>query len=123
MPGVSGSIRFKRIIDAVADDPARDWNATTRDETFPADANAILEALIAEHGVEATLEALVNQGFSGDYRYAAKPIFDEANRRRTQRQERRSTEGSREFAGCHPHLPRHVVVHREDAEMKVTPVR
>jgi len=83
---------MKRIIDAVPSDPKRPWNNTTRRETFPADANAILEALIAEYGVEATLEALVKQGFSptGDYRYAAQPLYEEAIARRQQRRANRS---------------------------------
>src|SRR5262245_16298994 len=36
-----GGGQMDRIIDAVANDPARPWNATTREKTFPADANAI----------------------------------------------------------------------------------
>lgn len=82
---------MRRLIDAVAEDPSRPWSETTR-ETFIIDANAILEALLLEYGVEAALEAVKKQGFSpsGNYRYAATPLFEKALERRADRQARSS---------------------------------
>jgi hypothetical protein len=78
---------MRRIIDHVAADPELPWNETTRDQTFPMDANAILESLIAEYGVEATLVATRKQGFHGDYRYAVERLHKEAVARRAKRNE------------------------------------
>jgi hypothetical protein len=73
---------MRRIIDHVAGDPDLPWNDTTRDQTFPTDANAILESLIAEYGVAATLNAVAKQGFKGDYHYAVERLHAEAVERR-----------------------------------------
>jgi hypothetical protein len=74
-----------RLIDAVAEDPDRPWKDNTRDQ-FAIDANAILEALLAETGVEATLAALQRQGFRGHYRHVVEPLYREAISRRGRRQ-------------------------------------
>ena len=81
---------MRRLIDAVATDPKRPWIAKTR-EQFRIDSNAILEALLLEYGVEGALAAVIKQGFSstGEYRYAAVPLFDKAVERRAQRLARR----------------------------------
>lgn len=49
------------------------------------DANVLFEAMIAEYGVEAAQIAVAKQGFKGDYRSIARPIFDEAIRRKALR--------------------------------------
>jgi hypothetical protein len=47
------------------------------------DAQRVLEALVAEYGVEAAVSALDNQGLKGSaYRYLLKPLHAEAVRRR-----------------------------------------
>jgi hypothetical protein len=74
-----------RLIEAVAQDPDRLWKENTRDQ-FVIDANAILEALLAETGVEATLAALKRQGFRGHYRQVVEPLYREAISRRDWRQ-------------------------------------
>jgi hypothetical protein len=75
---------MRRLIDAVASDPGRPWAESTR-KTFVIDANAILEALLLEYGVEAALAALVKHGFAGAYRYAAEPLYEKALQRRANR--------------------------------------
>lgn len=74
-----------RLIDSVADDPARQWKDNTRDQ-FAIDANAVLEALLAEYGVEAALAAVERQGFKGAYRHVVEPLHAEAVARRFKRQ-------------------------------------
>jgi hypothetical protein len=75
---------MRRLIDAIANDPELDWKDNTR-EQFVIDANAILEALLVEHGVEATLAALKAQGFQGHYRHVVEPLHAEAVARRRRR--------------------------------------
>jgi hypothetical protein len=77
---------MRRLIEAVLADPDRRWGEETRTQ-FVIDANAILESLLLEYGVEAALVALVNQGFSptGEYRYAAEPLYQKALERRADR--------------------------------------
>lgn len=77
---------MRRLIDAVAEDPNRPWVKKTRNQ-FVIDANAIFEALLLEFGIEAALAAVVNQGFSptGEYRYAAEPLYQKAIERRAKR--------------------------------------
>ena len=77
---------MRRLIDAVASDAGRPWVESTRNQ-FVIDANAILEALLLEYGVEAALAALVKHGFSptGEYRYAAEPLYEKALQRRANR--------------------------------------
>jgi hypothetical protein len=64
----------------------RPWASITRNQ-FVIDANAIFEAMLLEYGVEAALAALVKQGFSptGEYRYAAEPLYEKALERRDSR--------------------------------------
>lgn len=73
-----------RLIDAVAQDPDRPWKENTR-EQFVIDANAVLEALLVENGVDATLAALERQGFRGRYRHVVEPLYQEAVSRRARR--------------------------------------
>jgi len=82
---------MRRLIDSVAEDSSLPWSESTR-KTFISDANAIFEALLLEYGVEAALEAVKKHGYSptGDYRYAAVPLFDKALKRRANREARRS---------------------------------
>jgi len=75
-----------RLIDAVANDADRAWKDNTRVQ-FAIDANAVLEALLAEHGVEGALAALTNQGFRGRYRHVVEPLHAEAVARRLLRQQ------------------------------------
>lgn len=81
---------MRRLIEAVLEDPGKPWGDETRKQ-FIIDANAILEALLLEYGVEAALAALANQGFSptGEYRYAAEPLYKKALERRAARLARR----------------------------------
>jgi hypothetical protein len=74
-----------RLIDSVASDPERPWKDNTRDQ-FAIDANAVLEALLAEYGVEAALDAVERQGFKGAYRHVVEPLYAEAVARRLKRQ-------------------------------------
>ena len=74
-----------RLIDAVADDPTLPWQANTRDQ-FAIDANAVLEALLAEYGAEAALAAVERQGFRGHYRHVVERLHAEAVARRVRRQ-------------------------------------
>lgn len=77
---------MRRLIDAVAEDPSRPWSKKTR-EQFVIDANAIFEALLLKYGVEQALAAVIEQGFSptGEYRYAAEPLYKKALERRAKR--------------------------------------
>ena len=81
---------MRRSIDSVAEDQSLPWSDSTR-KTFISDANAIFEALLLEYGVEAALEAVKKHGYSptGQYRYAAVPLFDKAVKRRDNRATRR----------------------------------
>jgi hypothetical protein len=74
-----------RLIDAVALDPVLPWQDNTRDQ-FAIDANAVLEALLAEYGVEAAVAAVERQGFRGHYRHVVERLHAEASARRTRRQ-------------------------------------
>ncbi len=80
---------MRRLIDAVAEDPDRPWSDKTRNQ-FVIDANAIFEAMLLEYGVDAALAAVVKQGFSptGEYRYAAEPLYQKAVERRSRRQQK-----------------------------------
>jgi hypothetical protein len=77
---------MRRLVEAVLEEPSRPWGEETRKQ-FVIDANAILEALLLEYGVETALTALVKQGFSptGEYRYAVEPLFQKALERRAAR--------------------------------------
>jgi hypothetical protein len=74
-----------RLIDSVAGDPDRPWKDNARDQ-FAIDANAVLEALLAEYGVEAALAAVERQGLKGAYRHVIEPLHAEAVARRLKRQ-------------------------------------
>jgi hypothetical protein len=75
--------RFKPLIDAVVSDPERRWDQSTRTpSTATTDANCVLEALLAEVGVDAEVAAVRNQGFNGDLRYVIDPLYREAIKRR-----------------------------------------
>lgn len=50
------------------------------------DAQRILEAMIAEFGIEGAVSALDNQGFKGKaYHYLIAPLCEEAYRRRVEK--------------------------------------
>ena len=58
------------------------WGAETQ-KVAQTDAQRVLEALMAEVGVEGEVSALNNQGFKGEaYRYLLAPLYDEARWRR-----------------------------------------
>ena len=70
------------IIKTVIDQKGDAWREETR-KVAQTDAQRVLEALVAEHGVEATVQALDNHGFKGEaYRYLLNPLYAEAHRRR-----------------------------------------
>ena len=76
--------RFKPIIDAVIDDQITIGQRGS-DDPSRNDASCVLEALLAEYGIEAAVDALKRQGFAGDYRYLIKPLYEEAILRRSNR--------------------------------------
>lgn len=95
---------MRRLIDAVAEDPSRPWSDKTRQQ-FIIDANALFEALLLEYGVKAALAAVVKHGFSptGEYRYAAEPLYEKAVERRTNRLAKKTEKGAeRETAPDRP---------------------
>jgi hypothetical protein len=58
------------------------WNPETQ-KIAASDAQRVLEALVAEYGVEAAVTALDHQGFRGSaIRYLLTPLYDEAFARR-----------------------------------------
>lgn len=70
------------IVEAVIATKGDAWNESTR-ITARTDAERILEALVAEYGVEAAYRALENQGFEAkSCGYVLKPLFEEALARR-----------------------------------------
>ena len=72
----------RRIVDAVIDQKGDQWGESTR-KVARSDAERILEALVAEYGVETAMLALDHQGFEGNaYRHLLTPLFQEAQRRR-----------------------------------------
>ena len=79
---VRGKQRLPAIVQSVCETQAHAWSEAKRDSAR-ADAQRVLESLIAELGVENTIQAMHNQGFDGEaYRYLLKPLYDEARRRR-----------------------------------------
>lgn len=71
-----------QIVPTVIAQKGDDWNEETH-KVVRTDAQRILEALIAEHGVENAVQALDKQGMKGSaYRYLLKPLHAEALRRR-----------------------------------------
>ena len=70
------------IVPTVMENKGADWGAETR-RVAESDAQRVLEALIAEFGVEAATRALDNQGLRGNsYTYLLKPLYEEAVNRR-----------------------------------------
>lgn len=70
------------IIDAVIERKSAEWNESTR-AVARTDAQRVLEALVAEYGVDEAVRALNNQGFTGEAcRYLLNPIYEEALARR-----------------------------------------
>ncbi len=77
-----GDHPLPRIVETVIKKKGGEWSPSSQ-ETVRGDAEKILEALVAEVGVEATVQALDRQGFEGKaYRYLLTPLFEEAQRRR-----------------------------------------
>ncbi|HAI14571.1 MAG TPA: hypothetical protein DCM28_22890 [Phycisphaerales bacterium] len=76
--------RFKPIINKVIDDHVNSgqWHS---DDPSRNDSSCVLEALLAEYGIDAAVDALKRQGFAGDYRYLIKPLYEEAILRRSNR--------------------------------------
>ena len=70
------------IVPSVLKLKGSEWGEETR-KLAMSDAQRILEALVAEYGVENAIHALDNQGLKGKaYRYLLKPLQVEALRRR-----------------------------------------
>src|SRR6478672_6477001 len=70
------------LVDKIIADKAATWAKEVL-HGAPADAQHVLEALLAEYGVEAAIRALDNQGFQGEaMRYLLNPLYVEAARRR-----------------------------------------
>jgi len=71
------------ILGKIIADKGTRWGEETR-KVAQTDAQRVLEALVAEYGVEAAVRALDNQGFKGDaMRYLLNPLYEEAIRRRS----------------------------------------
>ena len=80
MPTFKESYHPKRIIDVIADRPGL-TKATQK--TYRREAENVLEALIAEFGIEHALIALKNQGYvAKSYRSLLKRLYAEASDRR-----------------------------------------
>jgi len=77
--------RFKGLIETVINDPKRPWRANATPVAARNDANCVLEALLAEYGLDAAAGALKKQGLKGDYQYIIEPLHAEAVARRLQR--------------------------------------
>ena len=70
------------IVQTVIEQKATSWKDETS-KVARTDAQRILEAIVAEYGVENCVRALDNQGLKGvAYRYLLKPLYAEAQRRR-----------------------------------------
>jgi hypothetical protein len=81
------SNRQPGIIRKVIADKEMSWGQATR-KTAQIDAQCVLEAFVAEYGVEAAVRALDNQGFKGDAMlYLLKPLHEEAIHRRLMAQQ------------------------------------
>ena len=76
----------RTIVEAVIEKKGENWNDSTR-KVVRTDAQRILESLIAEYGIEASVRAMEHQGFEGEaYRYLLGPLHDEAIARRPTRE-------------------------------------
>ena len=74
--------RTPLILPTLIEQKGETWSEETR-KVAQTDAQRVLEALVAEHGVDAAVQALDNQGFKGSaYTYLLKPLHAEACRRR-----------------------------------------
>lgn len=74
--------RESLIVPSVIDQKGSAWSDETR-KVARTDAQRVLEALLAEYGVENAIRALNNQGLKGSaYGYLLKPLYNEAMRRR-----------------------------------------
>lgn len=80
--GLRRTHRRPVLVEAVIESKGDTWSQSTRD-TARTDAQRILEALVAEHGIAATMRALENQGFTAEAcGYVLKPLHEEAVARR-----------------------------------------
>ena len=78
--------RSSLIVPAVIAQKGDDWGDESR-KVAQTDSQRVLEALVAEHGVDGAVQALDNQGFKGSaYKYLLNPLFAEASRRRAEAQ-------------------------------------
>ena len=70
------------IIETVIERKAGEWNQSTA-TVARTDAQRVLEAMVAEYGINAAIQALDNQGFTGkSIRYLLTPLHAEAISRR-----------------------------------------
>lgn len=70
------------ILTALIQQKGDSWNEETH-KVVMADSQRVLEAVVAEIGVQACIDALDRQGFEGSaYSYLLKPLHEEALRRR-----------------------------------------
>lgn len=82
------------IIEAVIERKADDWNDATA-TVARTDAQRVLEAMVAEYGIDAAIQALDNQGFTGkSIRYLLTPLYAEATARRAQAQASAASHGT-----------------------------
>jgi len=80
------------ILAAVIEAKGAAWGDETR-KVAQTDALRLLEALVAEVGVDACVQALDHQGFKGAaYGYLLKPLHAEALRRRQRHQQAPETD-------------------------------
>ena len=80
------SNREALIIPTVIAHKGTSWGEETR-KVAQTDAQRVLEAMVAEYGVDGAVRALDNQGFKGSaYNYLLNPLFAEAQRRRLRAQ-------------------------------------
>ena len=74
--------RKQLILSKIIEDKGDSWNEETR-KVATTDAQRVLEALIAEYGVDNAARALDNQGLKGKaYGYLLRPLYSEAINRR-----------------------------------------
>jgi len=70
------------IVPTVIESKGANWGTETK-KVAERDTQRVLEALIAEFGVDAAIRALDNQGLRGSsYGYLLKPLYEEAVNRR-----------------------------------------
>lgn len=79
------------ILTALIEQKGDTWNAETH-KVVMTDAQRILEAVVAELGVQACIDALDRQGFKGSaYSYLLKPLHEEALLRRARHADSRDS--------------------------------